>query len=138
LKNDSFTFLLTPEIPSDILTVSTFQLFINIFGHELRLYEQHCDISERELFLSNAERADRREKKHNCYVSHHQVLLNGTSLNASFMEYDHPITKQFGLVAYVQLKQADYGKNTLTIRKKFVDTDPIKQWDIPFHFVYSK
>jgi hypothetical protein len=62
LKNDSFTFLLTPEIPSDILTFSTFQLFIPIFGHERRLYEQHCDIPERGLFLSNAERADRREK----------------------------------------------------------------------------
>ena len=72
-------------------------------------------------------RADRREKKHNCYVSYHQVLLNGTRLHTSFMQYDHPITKQFGLVAYVQLKQADYGKNTLTIRKKFVDADPIKQ-----------
>jgi hypothetical protein len=138
LKNDSFTFLLTPEIPSDILTVSTFELFIPIFGHELRLYEQYCDISERGLFLSNAERTDRREKKHNCYVSYHQILLNGTRLNASFMQYDHPINKQFGLVAYVQLKQADYGNNTLTIRKKFVDADPIKQCDIPFHFAYSK
>jgi hypothetical protein len=131
LKDARFTFLLTPEIPSDILTVSTFQLFIPIFRHERRLYEQHCDIS------SKVEKKVRRQQYADCYASYHQVLLNGTDLNASFMKYDHPTTKQSGLVAYVQLQQEDYGENKLLIRKKFVDADPIKQWEIPFHFAYS-
>jgi hypothetical protein len=137
LKDTRFTFLLTPEIPSDILTVRTFKLFIPIFRHERRLHEQHCDISEGGLFPSKAERVSIREQYSNCYALYHQVLLNGIDLKASFMKYEHPITRQFGLVAYVQLQQADYGKNSLTIRKKFVDADPIQQWDIPFHFAYS-
>lgn len=134
LKDPNFTFLLTPEIPSDILAANTFQLFIPIFRNERRLYQQHCDISQQKLFSSKAKKAGIRKQYFDCYAAYHQVLLNGIDIHASFMKYDHPITNQFGLMAYVQLQKGNYGKNILTIRKKFDDIDPIAQWNIPFYF----
>jgi len=131
-ENENLDFLLTPELSSDIIEGNTLKLFIPIFRYEKAMRENICGkYSKDNKKTRNEQRIDKWEFNFNCFKKYHKLYLNNRKVAADFMKYNHSITDQFGVLCYIDLKDALQGKNILTIKKEFGDKNN-KEWTIPF------
>ncbi len=133
-KSDEEEFLLAPQIESDIIDKDLVQLFIPIYKHELRRLQASCGDYKKD---EDKKEIDQKKEKArwylNCYKSYHQVFLNEDEIVMDFMKYDLPKTSQFGIISYINLKDARKGKNTIKIIKHIGDKS--NEWTIPFQYV---
>jgi len=134
-ENDNNTFLLTPEIKSDIIKNGVVKIFIPIFDFEEDLRVNVCGNYIKDNNKSKVEqRKARRLFLLNCYNTYNTVYLNDIKVDLSFLKYDHPRTNQFGVVGYVSTTGIKQGMNQITVKKEY-DESNITTWSIPFYYI---
>lgn len=133
-QNPNNSFVLTPQIQSDIIEDTTVKLFIPIFSNEQNYQKDNCDIFENDNAKTNFEnRIDARQYAMDCYSNYHKVILNGKSLRLDFLRKDHQTSEQMGIIAFIDRKFLQTGKNIIEVRKTLRDVRTY-QWAIPFYF----
>ena len=133
-ENENNTFLLTPEIESDRTTSNLLKVFIPIFSNEEKMRENICDDFVEDSNKSRVEqRQDRRLNDLDCFNKYNVVYVNGEKIPVDYLKYEHPRTKQFGVLGYVTLSNPKIGMNTITIKKEY-DEQHIEEWSIPFYY----
>ena len=136
-ENTKNTFLLTPEIQSDIIKSGVLKVFIPIFDNEKKMREKTCGTYAQDDYKSKAEqRRERRLSQINCYRKYNTIFINDEKVAVDYLIYTHPRTDQFGIIGYVPISNAMDGMNNITIKKEF-DVSNIKEWSIPFYNVHS-
>ncbi|CAL2078393.1 conserved membrane protein of unknown function [Tenacibaculum sp. 190524A02b] len=125
-NNKNNTFLLTPEIESDIIDKNIIKVFIPIFNHERKQREEICSP------FNEDSKIDQKEAYLKCYHAYNFVYLNDEKVSVDFLKYYHPRTNQFGIIGYVPLTKTKTGRNILEIRKYFGESTTTK-WSIPFY-----
>jgi hypothetical protein len=68
-----------------------------------------------------------------CYASSLNLSLGEQAVFSDFIKMKHPVTGQFGLFAFVPLKDIKPGTHKLTVVKA-VGEDKQKKWQIPFYY----
>lgn len=133
-KSESETFLLAPQIESDITDLKVLPLFVPVYSYERRYLESSCGEYESDDSKSLKEKArDKRAWYLNCYNTYHEVYLNGQKVDNDFIKYNKPASNQFGIISYLNLENAKTGKNTLRVVKKL--NDESFEWTIPFQYI---
>lgn len=133
-ENEHNKFLLTPEIESDRITSKMLKVFIPIFSNEKKMRENSCvDYIEDENKSKVEQRQDRRSSYLKCYHKYNIVYINGIKTAVEYLKYDHPRTKQFGILGYIQLSNPKIGLNTITVKKEY-NEQHIEEWSIPFYY----
>ncbi len=123
-NNTKNTYLLNPEIESDILKTSIIKIFIPLYMHEKKIRKDICNyekdgltkLEEDELLLK-------------CYSKYNTISINNTKINTDFLRYIHPRTHQFGVITYINTNNLPFGKNSITVEKG----SGVK-WKIPFYY----
>lgn len=132
IENKNNTFLLSPEIESDMIKKNkSVRLFIPVFNHERRMREDICDTKDLNTFSNPREEV--KAKLLECYNIYNTVYVNGKKEDVSFIRYDHPRTKQFGILCYFKVSNLNEGLNTLTVKKDY-NSEQNMEWKIPFYF----
>ncbi|MEM8998839.1 MAG: hypothetical protein AAGB24_01130 [Bacteroidota bacterium] len=137
-NNQNRTFLLAPEIDSDIVNGQVIKLFIPIFDNELSDFEKICGI-EKSGISSKKEDTEiqfLREAYLSCYQENHLLHIDGKKISPQFVKYDHQTTGQFGILGYLNLDGLENGPHSLRITKKN-GAKSKKQWDIAFYYYES-
>jgi hypothetical protein len=136
-ENANSTFLLAPEIESDIIKSQVVKIFIPIFDNEKKMSEATCDIYVEDDNKSSVEqRKERRQSALNCYQKYNSVYLNDEKKDIDFLKYTHPITKQFGIIGYLSLNNEKFRMHTITIKKEF-SQENMSTWSIPFYYTQN-
>ncbi|SDW11502.1 hypothetical protein SAMN05444411_10195 [Lutibacter oricola] len=130
-ENKTNTFLLAPEINSDKIKEKSIKLFIPVFNHERKMRKEICDTEN--LKNSDESKKEARVRLLKCYRKYHKVLVNGKKEEVVFMKYNHPRTKQFGLITHFKITNLKEGVNTLTVKKDYNSSDST-EWEIPFYY----
>lgn len=128
------SFLLTPQIQSDIIEGETVKLFIPIFHHEGNYQKNTCgEFIEKEDLSSDENRVQRRKFNLECYEKYHQVMLNGVPLTINFLKKNHLVSEQLGIVGFIDKELFKKGNNTLVVTKTL---GAVKEftWSIPFYY----
>lgn len=133
-ENKQNTFLLNPEIESDKIQSNTTKLFIPIFGREGKLRKDICGREPKDEKKTRKElRKVIRQYYLDCYTKYNHVYLNKVEVVPKYLKSDHPITKQFGIICYLDLSNLSKGMNEISVVKKYNDKDSI-EWVIPFYY----
>ena len=134
-NNNGSSFLLAPEMDSDIIEKRVMRLFIPIFDNELHYFEQACGIEKPKnpLKEDETEMQDVWKDYLSCYQQNHFVAIDGAPITVEFVKYDHPQTGQFGILGYIDLVGQARGQHQLKIVKNGTDADS-KEWTIPFYY----
>ena len=133
-ENKDNGFLLTPEIPSDIIDSKAIRLFIPVFNHEKRMRKNICDTYTKDPDKSEAEqRKERRANQLSCYRQYNHVFLNGEEMKVDFLRFTHPRTNQFGIICYLASSNFKQGMNRLEVKKLYGDDNDV-EWSIPFYY----
>ena len=132
-KRENFSYLISPEIPSDIIETNYIKLFIPIFNSEKPLQREHCEGLEEKS--GQSEEADMQIKTAylQCYQNYHQIMINDKMVSVDMRKYRHPITQQFGVLAYIPIHDIAPGAYSLKVIKTFnTEDEPLREWTIPF------
>ncbi|UOY07878.1 hypothetical protein L0P88_04845 [Muricauda sp. SCSIO 64092] len=134
-NNSESSFLLTPEIDSDVIEKRVMRLFIPIFDNELDHFEQACGIEKPKNSLKedNAAMQGLWKDYLSCYQQNHFVAIDGRPVTVEFIKYDHPQTGQFGILGYIDLSDQARGQHQLKIVKNGANENS-KEWTIPFYY----
>lgn len=133
-QNSDESFLLTPQIQSDIIEGNTVKLFIPIFHHERNYQKKTCgEFNDEESLSSDENRVNSRKYYLDCYGKYHSIKLNGKVVNIDFLKKDHPVSEQFGIVGFIDKEFLQKGKNTLVVTKTLGDVKKFT-WTIPFYY----
>lgn len=128
------SFLLTPQIQSDIIEGETVKLFIPVFHHELNYQKNTCGEFVEDDGLSRDEnRLNLRKFDLTCYEKYHKVTLNGIPVKINFLKKNHLISEQFGIVGFIDREFLQKGENTLVVTKTLGDVKEFT-WTIPFYY----
>jgi len=133
-QNSDESFLLTPQIQSDIIEGETVKLFIPVFHHERNYQIDTCgEYQDDDSLLNEENRTMSRRFYLDCYEKYHKVVLNGVTLNIDFLKKDHAVSEQFGIVGFVDKDVLKKGNNTLKVTKTLGNVKEF-EWSIPFHY----
>ncbi|WP_324025543.1 hypothetical protein QSV08_20495 [Maribacter sp. BPC-D8] len=133
-QNSDESFLLTPQIQSDIIEDNTVKLFIPVFHHERNYQKNSCgEFNDDESLSSDENRANSRKYHLDCYDKYHSIKLNGKVVNIDFLKKDHAVSEQFGIVGFIDKEFLQKGENTLVVTKKLGDVKEFT-WTIPFYY----
>jgi len=133
-QNPNNTFLVTPQIQSDIIEGTTVKLFIPVFHNERNYQDAVCGEYKDDEGLTRIENKLRGRKFYlECYNAYHKVKLNGVLINMEFLKKYHQISEQFGVVGFIDKELFQKGKNTIEITKTLGDVREYN-WSIPFYF----
>ncbi|TDT38673.1 hypothetical protein CLV90_3645 [Maribacter spongiicola] len=133
-QNHDKSFLLTPQIQSDIIENSAVKLFVPVFHHERNYQNNTCGEFNDDESLSNEEnRLNSRKYFLDCYQKYHKVALNGAPISIDFLKKDHAISEQFGIVGFIDKEFLQNGENTLVVTKTLGDVKEFT-WTIPFYY----
>ena len=124
-RNEEGSFLLAPQLDQDVIESDLVRLFIPIFAYEQDLFKDLCgpiptEEEEKPIWYLD------------CYTSYHDVYLNGEKVQVDYLKYEQPFSGQFGVIAYLDLKNAKRGSNTVKVIKKM--EEPM-EWEIPFQWM---
>lgn len=133
-KSTETKFLLSPQINADIIKNNIVEVFVPIYKYEGQLHENICGAFESDIpRLSNEYRSAIRNWNATCYNNYIDIQLNDKNVDIQLMKYKHPNTNQYGVIAYIPLKDIEQGTHSINIVKQ-LDTKTYK-WTIPFHYV---
>lgn len=126
-NNQRVTFLLVPEISSDIIKEKATRLFVPIFKSEKRSISKNC------ILLNNDDLKDSdiTQAKLTCYSKNHIVSIDDITLQPQFSTLYHPITGQFGIATIIDLSKYQGGEHQLTITKHWAKEET-RTWNISF------
>lgn len=135
-ENEENDFLLSPEITTDIIKTTFVKVFIPVFNHERSIRESTCgEYLKDETKSKEEQKRDRSKYYLNCYHMYNFIYVNGEKVIVDFLKYEHPRTKQFGVLGYVKLENLKEGMNRLEIKKVYDNSVNDKVWSIPFYYV---
>lgn len=133
-QNPDKTFLLTPQLQSDIIEGETVKIFIPVFRHERNYQKDKCgEFIDDENLSTDENLLKGRQFYLDCYNKYHKVTLNGQLQNIDFLKKDHPVSEQFGIVGFIDKEFLQKGKNTLVVTKTLGDVKKFT-WTIPFYY----
>jgi hypothetical protein len=133
-QNPDNSFLVTPQIQSDIIEGSPVKLFIPIFDNERNYQEDTCGYFKDNDSLSKKENRENARKFYlDCYGKYNSVKLNGENINLGFLKKNHQTSEQFGIVCFIEYEKLAKGKNILEVYKTLGDVKTYT-WTIPFYF----
>ncbi|MDO1512048.1 hypothetical protein Q2T41_05140 [Maribacter confluentis] len=128
------SFLLTPQIQSDLIEGQTVRLFIPVFQQERNYQESTCGTYADDASLSqNDNTLSIRAFYLKCYENYHTIKLNGELLTMNILKKEHPVSGQFGIVTYIDKQLLKSGENTIMVTKTLGDVKEYN-WSIPFYF----
>jgi len=137
-SNQEINFLLNPVIESDQISSSTLKVFVPIFRHEKNLRKSVCDNFIEEDNKTHLEiRNQRRAHTLNCYQKYNSIYINGQLMNVSFLKSEHQVTKQNGIIAYIDISHLENELHKVSI-KKIYGEDSQQEWTIPFYYTYKE
>lgn len=130
-KNADTTFLLAPQLGSDVIKEPIIDLFIPIYRSERYHYKQQCQAL---IDVENGELSEKRLARLSCYKAFHQILIDGTPMEVDMIKALHPETGQFGIIAYIRMDDRfNTGQYQLEVVKSIHST-PLR-WFLPFYYV---
>ncbi len=134
-NNSEKTFLLTPEINSDIQTGRAIKVFIPIFNHEIDLFKKACGITASDkIGYKEADERNRIRKQYlDCYQKKHKIYVDNKAVQVEFLKTDHPNTDQYGLTGYIDVNNLSPGNHKILVQKT-VSGENEKKWTIPFYY----
>ncbi len=133
-QNPDNTFLLTPQIQSDIIEDSPVKLFIPIFNNERNYQGDACGYFEDDDNLTKKGNGLRGRKFYlDCYAKYNSVKLNGKLLNMDFIKKNHQTSEQFGIIGFIDREMIKKGKNIIEVSKTLGEVKEYT-WSIPFYF----
>jgi hypothetical protein len=121
-NNQEKSYLLNPEIESDIIDGKLMKVFIPIFKHENKTFDKLCGSD-----FSTLNKIERNEAQIICYKDYLTVKVNNKEISPDYMHAKHDRTDQFGVVFYLETSEYNSGKNIISIEKKGNHT-----WTFPF------
>ncbi|MBZ2162118.1 hypothetical protein [Alteromonas stellipolaris] len=131
-QKSNHSLLLSPEIPSDIISDTHLRVFIPIFYNEKTLKNERCKDTNKHLQSADSSLIESDDTDMVCYAKYHQFKLNDTLVKPELISYYHPVTEQFGALAYIEVAHLPIGEYKLTVSKLFADDSEYKVWYIPF------
>jgi len=131
-QKSNYSLLLSPEIPSDIISDTHLRVFIPIFNNEKALKNERCKDTKTHSQGAENSLIESNDTGMVCYARYHQFTINDTLVRPELISYYHPVTEQFGALAYIEVAHLPVGKYTLTVSKLFADDSEYKVWQIPF------
>ena len=126
-------FLLGPQIDSEVMNEPLLRLFIPIYSYESKIVTKMYGEVKRDDTLSEKEGSVKKRKAYiERYTKYHSVKVDGNEIPISFKRYTHPDSKQFGVLAFIDINGYSKGEHTLSIQKKLEEES--KDWEIPFFY----
>ena len=133
-QNPDNSFIVSPQIQSDIIEGNTVKLFIPIFYNERNYQDALCGKLGDDEELSRKENMLKSRKYYlDCYGKYHSVFLNGNQVSLDFFKKDHQVSNQFGIVGFIDNELLKNGENTLVVTKTLGDVKEFT-WNIPFFY----
>tara|TARA_R110002167_G_scaffold6891_1_gene32524 strand:- start:62 stop:1360 length:1299 start_codon:yes stop_codon:yes gene_type:complete len=133
-QNPDNTFVLTPQIQSDIIENNMVKLFIPIFRHEQNYQDDVCGVLVDDQNLSSLEnRTLARQFSLDCYTKYIVVKLNGQIVKLDFLKKNHQSSGQQGITGFIEKEFLQKGKNNIEVSKNLGDVREFK-WSIPFYY----
>ncbi|MGB5434677.1 MAG: hypothetical protein WBM98_02215 [Maribacter sp.] len=134
--NSKNSFLLAPEIKSDVVDSPILEIFVPIFEHERVLLENHCGLPKTSFFskLDEEVQKKRRIANLNCYQNSHRLFIDNKPQAIDFIKSEHINTQQFGILGHIDLTGISTGNHTIKVKKVFKDSE-FKEWSIPFYHI---
>ncbi|MDC8829196.1 hypothetical protein [Alteromonas gilva] len=131
-QSNNDTFLLAPQLGSDVIKTPLIEVFIPVFSHERSVHKRKCEAYKS---LYEPDRQARRQATLECYTQYHEIFINGEAAQFDVIKSEHQHTGQSGVTAYVKLNNSiGNGFHRIEIRKTIFD-EP-QSWSIPFYLLY--
>ncbi|MFY7672465.1 hypothetical protein ACOSP6_15395 [Tenacibaculum sp. MEBiC06402] len=121
-NNIDNSYLLNPEIESDVIDGKLMKVFIPLFTYENKKREKFCGYN-----LDNLNSKEAPKIINECYQKYILITLNDKPVLSDFLNTLHERTQQFGLVTYINVSDLNIGKNMIKISK-----GTSSEWEIPF------
>ena len=116
-NNESQSFLLLPEIQSEIVSEPVVNLYVPVFDNETSEMKEACELTT-PLTKSDKENTQERwQWNRDCYASKVRVLVDDVEVKTEFSKSEHPKTKQFGLFTFVDLSAFAPGQHKISVIK---------------------
>lgn len=126
-------FLLGPQIDSEVMNEPLVRLFIPIYSYESKIASKMYGKVEKDETLSEKEvNVKKRKDFIERYTKYHSIKIDGNEIPISFKRYTHPDSKQFGVLAFIDIDGYSKGEHSLTIQKNLGEES--KDWEIPFFY----
>lgn len=133
-QNPDNTFILTPQIQSDIVENNTVKLFIPIFRNEGHYQDDLCGVFVEDEDISLFEsRTLERQFSLDCYAKYIGVKLNGEIIKLDYLRKNHQSSEQLGIFSFIDKELLRKGKNTIEVTKTLSNVR-VYNWSIPFYF----
>lgn len=125
------TFLVAPQLNSNVIKSKVIEVFIPVFASENGLHKKKCDSLSS---LEDPSREERRFAELACYEQYHKIFIDGRAVTYNIIKTKHVETKQRGILVYVKVpNDVEDGYYKIDIQKTIYD-EP-RSWAIPFYYV---
>lgn len=134
-NNLTSSFIVNPEIPSELISDSILPLFIPVFNHEKRIHEQVCGAKDKpdDALPKPEKRRIRQVQLLECASQYHRITRNGIEVQPDFIFAQHPHTGQKGVLTYIDTDPLAKGTVNIQVEKHLNESLHYK-WSIPFYF----
>ncbi|CAL2083537.1 conserved membrane hypothetical protein [Tenacibaculum sp. 190524A05c] len=122
INNNENTFLINPEIESDIINQQTMKVFIPVFLSERNKAKELCNYKSKGL-----KEEEKSKLLDQCYKNYISIKVNDSIINPEILRINHERTRQKGVVAYINTSSLKPGKNNISVKK-----GNLFNWSLPF------
>ncbi|CAL2076216.1 hypothetical protein [Tenacibaculum sp. 190524A05c] len=122
INNEENTFLINPEIESDIINKQIMKVFIPLFLHERNKAKELCNYKSKGL-----KEEEKSKLLDQCYKNYISIKVNDTIINPEIVRRNHEKTRQQGVIAYINTSNLKPGKNNISVKK-----GNLFNWSFPF------
>lgn len=112
INNHENTFLINPEIESDIINQQTMKVFIPVFLSERNKAKELCNYKPKGL-----KEKEKSKLLDQCYKNYISIKVNDTIINPDIIRINHERTRQQGVIAYINTSNLKPGKNNISVKK---------------------
>jgi MFS family permease len=133
-NNTSKHLLLAPEIGSEVTSERFLELFVPLTSYERKKMDEACKLGK--IDVNNSKLADLQVKwkaQLDCYSDNVTISIDDNPISVDLIKMEHPITEQFGLFTFINIKELELGAHQLSIVKK-VPNEDTQITRIPFYF----
>ncbi|MGQ8367343.1 hypothetical protein [Glaciecola sp. 1036] len=133
-QSENETFLVSPQLQSDIISSPTLEIFVPVFSSERRLYDDRCEALST---LEDPSRLEKREARLVCLKEFHSVTINGTKVDFELIQSGHVYTQQYGAKLFVKLSDSmESGLYKVEVSKLIYEEPQVST--VPFYYQVRK
>lgn len=130
-------FLLGPQIEEEIITSPVLKVFIPVYSYESKIVDKmYGDIEIDGSVFEDEILTKKRLFYLERYQQYHDLKIDGVKISTAFKRYTQVESRQFGIVAYLDIESLGKGEHILSVEKKLGEES--KSWEIPFHYFAKK